>query len=331
MKDRDALSPIARRFLEANRRIERLMPILTPLGVALGFLFPGTLVLLRPYIPYLFGFMTLSGALKLRAADLGRSVRSPLPVLLFFLFAHLVMPLAALALGRLLNPGNPDITAGFVLLFSIPTAVSGFIWITIFRGASALSLALILLDTLAAPFLVPATVAFLLGTGISLDMTGMAVSLLAMVVLPTALGVGLNELSKGEVPRAASPYLGVPAKACLFLVVAANSAAVAPQVDFSDIRVWTTALQALGLGFLGFLLGRIAGLLGRLDRERTTALVFAVGLRNISAAATLAIAFFPKEAALPSILGMVFQQTMAALAGKFLLGSSRADRRSTAP
>jgi BASS family bile acid:Na+ symporter len=303
-----------------NRRLENLMPFLTPTGVTLGFLFPAVFVQLRPFIPLLFGAMTLSGAIKLRAKDLGAAAVSPIPVITFFVSAHVVMPFVAFFVSRLLLPNDPEATAGFVLLFSIPTAAAGFIWVSIFRGDGALALALLLLDTLLAPFVVPLATTVFLGTSVSLDPWGMAVSLGGMIVFPTILGVVLNEASRGVIPREVSPYLAPLAKMLLVLVVSANAAAVAPTVDFSNARVWAVALTGLLLAGCGFALGRLMGFVPGINEERKRSLVFTIGLRNISAAATLAIAFFPEAAALPAILGMIFQQTLAAVFGRILLG-----------
>jgi predicted Na+-dependent transporter len=63
---------------------------------------------------------------------------------------------------------------------------------------------------------------------------------------------------------------------------------------------------------------RLAGFLFRLRQDQRRTLFFAGGLRNISVAAAMAIQFFPETAALPAILGIVSQQTIAALMGKSL-------------
>jgi predicted Na+-dependent transporter len=70
---------------------------------------------------------------------------------------------------------------------------------------------------------------------------------------------------------------------------------------------------------LGFVCGKIIGLLGKANRARQAALIFSVGLHNTSAAMTLGIEFFPGPAALPAVLGIIFQQTIAAIMGRLLL------------
>jgi predicted Na+-dependent transporter len=152
-----------------------------------------------------------------------------------------------------------------------------------------------------------------------MDMWGITIALLLMVVFPTIVGVSLNETTKGAAPKLLSPYLGPFSKFCLVLVIAANTAAIAPQLHVTDPKVWSIGGVSILLVASGFLLSKLMGILGRLSPERRTSLFFAGGLRNISAAATLAIEFFAPEAALPCILGMLFQQVLAALMGRLLL------------
>ncbi|GHV54601.1 hypothetical protein AGMMS49579_15500 [Spirochaetia bacterium] len=302
-----------------NARFEKLMPVLTPFGVALGFLLPQVFVHLRPYIPWIFGLITLSGALKLKAREFVLTLRHPMPILFAFVSAHILMPLAALFFTNLVFPGDADTISGYVLLYSAPTAVAGFIWVSIFRGDNALALALILLDTIAAPLVVPGTMSLLLGTRVALDMTGIAISLVMMVVIPTIIGVAANEISRGKAPQVISPYLNPLAKVCLILVIAANASVVAPKIRFDEPKVWLVAGMCIFFAALGYVLSKIVGIVCRLSPEKRVTIFFSAGLRNISAATTIAIEFFPEAAALPALLGIVFQQVMAATMGRLLL------------
>jgi predicted Na+-dependent transporter len=302
-----------------NRQLERLMPVLTPSGVFLGFLFPQVFIYLRPLVSWLFAIMTLSGALKLRVRELGMTLRRPLPILLFFLASHALLPLAVLFISGIFFAGDADTISGYILVYAAPTAVSGFIWVSIYRGDNALALAVILLDTLAAPVIVPGTVSLLLGTRIALDMSGIALSLIMMVVIPTIIGIAVNEFSRGKAPPLIVPYLNPAAKVCIILVIAANASAIAPQVHPEDPKVWAIGALCIGLSVIGYFLSKLVCVLGRLSPPKRVSIFFAVGLRNISAATTIAIEFFPEAAALPAILGIVFQQTMAAVMGKLLI------------
>jgi predicted Na+-dependent transporter len=303
-----------------NRRLELLMPVLTPSGVILGFLLPMVFIKLRPFIPWLFSLMTLSEALKLQVKDLRRAVQEPLPILFFFLSAHIVMPVAVLLMSKLLFRDDADTISGYILLFSVPTAVSSVIWVSIYQGDHALTLTIILLDTLAAPLVVPGTVSVLLGTQVSLDVTGTALSLICMVVVPTIIGVTVHEVSRGKIPPLITPYLHPLAKFSVVSVIAANASAVAPHVHLDDPKVWLIAVSCILFVFFGYSCAKLIGIFGRLNPEKRVALFFVTGLRNISSATTIAIEYFPEAAALPALLGIVFQQTIAAIMGKIFLG-----------
>jgi tagaturonate reductase len=298
--------------------MEHLIPVTTPLSIVIGILLPSVFIHLRPYVPWLFGVMTFSGALKLRAAEFGETIRSPAPILLYFVSSHLLMPVIAMLVTSLFFT-NQDISAGFVLLFSGPTAVSGIIWVSIFKGDKALCLTLILLDTLLAPLVVPGTVSLLMGAKTTMDMSGIAVSLLFMVVIPTIIGVILNEASRQRLPVTVSPYLDPSAKICLMLVIAANAAAAAPGVRLDDPLIWKIALVVILLTIAGFLIIKLVSVIGKCRAEKGITMIVSGGLRNNSAVMTIAVTFFPEAAALPTLLSIVFQQTIAAIMGKLFV------------
>jgi len=295
------------------------MPVLTPLGVVLGFFLPGVFIQLRPFVPWFFGVLTLSGALKLRVAEFGGTLRNPLPILACFVSAHILMPVCAVFAASCFFSSSPDTVAGYALLFSGPIAVSSFIWTVMFLGDKALCLTMILLDTLLAPLVVPGTVSLLMGTKVALDMSGIAISLILMVVVPTIIGVTLNETSRGKIPALICPWLNPLSKILLMLVIAANASPVAKIIRIDDTTVWKIAALCIALSAFGFVVSKLTGVVVKCNSEKTAALFFSGGLRNISAVTTIAVSFFPEAAALPALLGIVFQQTIAALMGKALL------------
>ncbi|GHV96321.1 hypothetical protein AGMMS50293_26410 [Spirochaetia bacterium] len=302
-----------------NRGLERLMPIIPPLAVVMGFLLPHIFIHLRPLITLLFGLMTYSGALKLRTREFGSVIRHPMPMILCFISIHVIMPLIAMLVSSLFFKGDSDTIAGFILLYSGPTAVSGFIWVSMFRGDPALCLTLILLDTMLAPLVIPGTVSILMGTKVTINMTGIAVSLCLMVVIPTILGVATNELSRGKIPSLVTPYLSPLSKICLAGVIAANSAPIARQLHFDEPRIWGIAALCILLAIISYMLSKLTGIAGRMNPEKQVSIFFAGGLRNISAVTTIAVDFFAQGAVLPALLGIMFQQTLAAVMGRLLM------------
>ena len=303
-----------------NRLLDRAMPVYAPLGVVLGVLFPSFFLGFRPFIPWIFGIITLAGALKLQARELVKAVSTPLPLLFFFISSHVIMPLTVFLVSSLLFPNDPDIVSGYVLLYSVPTAVTSSIWVLIFKGDLALGLTLILLDSLLAPVVVPGTVKLLLGTSISLDITGLTISLIFMVAIPTIIGVTLNETSRGKIPSRVNPWISPISKFCITLVVAPNAAAAAPQIHPENPLLWAVVALCICFSAMGFSFGKLLGLTGKFSKEKQTTLFFTAGFRNTSAAMTLATGFFPGSAALPAVLGIMFQQMIAGIMSRIMLG-----------
>jgi predicted Na+-dependent transporter len=301
-----------------NNFLGHFIPITTPLAVVFGFLFSDVFSFLRPFVPWLFAVMTFSGAIRLKASELTDAVKKPIPIFLFFFTSHVIMPITALFLSSFFIT-NHDIITGFVILFAGPTAVSGFIWVIILKGDKALWLSLILLDTALAPIVVPVTVYLLRGADVIMDTSGIVISLLFMVVIPTIIGVTINEVSKGKAPEVIGHVLDPLSKIFLMCVIAANTSAVASFIRFNDPVVWKTAIFCILLTTTGFLLARLNGIIGKCNDERKTALIISGGLRNNSAVMTIAVTFFPEMTVLPTLLSIIFQQTIMAIMGRVMI------------
>lgn len=98
-------------------------------------------------------------------------------------------------IGHLLFPGNANYITGMVLEFSVPTAVISLMWVSIYNGNSPLSLSLVVIDTILAPFLIPAALKILVGSSVKMDTMGMMKELVFMIALPAVLAMCLNEVS----------------------------------------------------------------------------------------------------------------------------------------
>ena len=299
------------------------MPVFVLLGVFLGVTMSRYFIILSPYAPWLLGFMILAGALKLEVRELGKTLITPKPLILYFFTAHILIPLIVFFISSYVFKFEPETISGFILLYAVPTAISSFVWITVFRGNAALSLTLILLGSILAPLIVPGTVRLFLGTGINIDTTGMIILLIYMVVIPTIIGVSVNEFSRGKIPAILSPWFSPLSKICLFIVIAANTAPVAPQIRFDNPRLWLVLAGCLTFNILGFACGKLTCVLGKLNREQQVAIFFASSMRNIGTALALAVEFFPPAAALPAVLAILFQHTNAALMGRIFWGKTK--------
>ena len=303
---------------QLNKFLEKFMPFLTPIGVLVGLIGAIWLHNLSFIVPWIFAAMTFSGSIGSNFRDLQRVLMHPQPIVVNLLILHLVMPLLGWAAGAMFFPGDELTQTGFVLLFVIPTGVVSLVWVTIYRGNLALTLALILLDTLISPLIVPLSLSWIVGAKVHMEPLDIMGGLLWMVVLPSLFGMLLNQWTKGKIKTKWGPNLAPFSKIGLFVVVAINSSVVAPYLKNFDFKLLKIFIIALVLAAFGYIAGWLVAHWMKWNREVTIALTINSGMRNLSAGAVLAISFFPPPVAIPVIAGMLFQQILAALFGQRL-------------
>lgn len=269
------------------------MAFVTPACLLTGVLFPDIAKHGVPYVTYAFAFMTFIGALKSRFRDVADVFKRPLPLILMLLILHVLGPVAACGLGHLLFPGNMNYITGMVLEFSVPAAVISLMWVSIYNGNSPLSLSLVVIDTILAPFLIPAVLKLLVGSSAKMDTVGMMKELVFMIALPAVLAMCLNEVSMERLWRSGRKMLAHFSKMCLIFVVTSNSSKVSPYMKHLNGERLEVAAAILVLAAGGYAIGWIIAILTRQNKEATVSMIYGSGMRNISAGAVIAGAYFP--------------------------------------
>jgi len=300
---------------QLNKALEKFMPLLTPTAVLTGILLHESLGRYSYLVPWIFAWMTFAGSLSSNFQDLQRVIKHPQPILANFSVLHLIMPVLAWICGQWLFPGDVLTQTGLILMFAIPTGVVSMVWVSIYRGAVALTLSLILLDTLLSPFIVPLTLSLSVGAKVNMDSWALMKGLLWMVVIPSLIGMTLNQATRGKVKEKWSANLAPFSKIGLFIVVAINGSVLAPYLEHPDWKLLKIIVVAFVLAVIGYIAGLLISRALKWERDVTVALMFNSGMRNLSAGAVLAIAYFPPPVATPVIAGMLFQQIMASLFG----------------
>lgn len=309
-------------FYIINKRLNRMMGILTPIGVCIGLLLGEKVSCYKPVVTYLFAFVTFSGALGMKASDFTYLRRKPAPVALAIACSHIIMPLVVYCLGSIMFQDRKDTVTGFILLYSNPTAVVSYIWCSIYMGNEILSLSLILLSTILAPVITPLAVKILTATDVQIDTTGMMISLLYMVVIPSICGVLINTITKGKAESDVNPYLKPFTKVALILVSIINTSQVSGQLSIG-LSLFEILIVNVGLAFFGFYLGYFMARMFRLSEQDVVSLSYSVGLRNISAALVLAVSFFPPDSSIPVLIGITIQQVIASFFGTAMFGRKK--------
>lgn len=301
-----------------NKFIEKWMALVTPACLVFGVLFPQIAKYGVPFVPFVFAFITFTGALKSQFRDVANVFKTPWALLIVMVLLHLVIPGVACGLGNLIFPDNSNLITGIVLEFAVPTAVVSLMWVTIYSGNNAMSLALVVIDTVLAPFLIPATLHVMVGSRVQIDVTQMMRQLIFMVALPAVLAMTLNQCSKGKAQKVLPSKLAPFSKMALIFVVASNSSGVVPYIRHMNLERMKVTGVILLLAAGGYAIGLLIARLMHQDRETQISMMYGAGMRNISAGAVIAATSFPGEVLFPVMIGTLFQQVLAALYGKIV-------------
>lgn len=296
--------------------IGRHLVVIVLCCLAAGILLPQAFAPLRSAVPTFFAIMSFQSALGITLRGLKDAVVHPLAIVLALVYVHVLSPLIAFLVGTALFGADSDLVVGIVLEYCVPVATSSIMWVAMYRGNLAIALATLLVSVLASPFAVPLTLHLLFGTVVEVNALGMVLDMLYMVVVPSVVGIVVNEATHGLGTRTLSASLMPLARLMLVVIIATNSSAI------SDFVFHLTPQLAGVLVFVGlfasfnFLMGAALAYVFRQRRERAVAMLFQSGMRNISAGAVLAMQYFPPASLFAVMAGVLFQQVLAALFGK---------------
>lgn len=303
--------------LTFNAQFEKWMFLIIPCSLILGFVFERYLGPYVPAVPYLFAFVTLTMAMGCGLAQLRGVMKRPGIMVLTFLLAHVLSAGIAYAAGSAIFGADSPYVVGLVLFTIIPLGVSSVLWVGMSGGSVPLMLAMVVLDSLLSPLVVPAGIHLFFGKGVEVEAGPLMLDLTILIVLPTVIGVALHEWSKGRIAEQAKPVAAPISKLCFVSVVALNASAIAPYVE--DLKHDMAMLVPIVIVLVGvcYAIGFLftAGLR---DRETQTTVSYATGMRNISLGIVLAMGYFSPLAAVPVVLSILIQQPVATAHHYFL-------------
>ena len=285
---------------------------------------------LKPIVPTLFAFMTFQGALSNTFHQVAEVFRRPLHLILALFVSAVLIPIAAYAMGSLFFGSNPNLVCGIVLEYSVPVAVTAFMWISMFGGNGPLALTIILTSSVISPVTIPLTLKLLLDATVSIDVPSMMQDMAFMIAIPAVLGIVINELTRGWGHEKLSPALSPACKFMMMGVIASNSTAMSEYVLHMNTVRLEVALFILVFAISGFVVGFLVARALHLPYSETTTMCFTCGMRNISSGAVIATQYFPGEVVFPVMCGTLFQQVLASTIGHLferLTGEERAKQR----
>lgn len=302
------------------------MQLIVPACVALGVLFPQQIGVLKPFVPTLFALMTFQGALSNTFKQIADVFRRPLPLLIVLFVSAVAIPFTAHLLGSLFFGDNPNLVCGIVLEYSVPVAVTAFMWISMFGGNGSLALTIILVSSVISPVTIPLTLKLMLGATVAVDIPKMMGDMAFMIAVPALAGMLVNQASHGWGHEKLSPALAPACKFMMMGVILSNSTAMSEYVLHMNAERFAVAFFILCFALFGFILGIVIARLLGLPYGDTATMCFTCGMRNISSGAVIATQYFPGEVVFPVMCGTLFQQILASVIGHLFEKLTRSER-----
>ena len=87
------------------------------------------------------------------------------------------------------------------------------------------------------------------------------------------------------------------------------------------------AVTILVLAAGGYAIGWLIAIFTKQNKQSTVSMIYGSGMRNISAGAVIAGAYFPAEVLFPVMIGTLFQQILAAFYGSLVRHVQTAQRK----
>jgi bile acid:Na+ symporter, BASS family len=298
--------------------------------------------------PILLAVLLFNAGLCARAQELGKLMRSPLP-LCAGVAANVVAPLLFISAVSVLmriwhNPEEvQQILTGLALVAAMPIAGASSAWAQNANGNLALSLGLILLTTLLSPILTPVAlhaVGFVTAGDYAEDLhelasDGAGAFLGAWVILPSLLGLAGHFVLGERRAALASPFVKLVNSAVLVILNYSNAALSLPKalsqpdLDFLAAILILVGALCVAMFAAGYFISRAL----RADRGTAASLMFGLGMNNNGAGlvlASLALQDHP-GVMLPIIMYNLLQHLVASLVDKALSRTGWSDDGAASP
>ncbi|KAI3428717.1 hypothetical protein D9Q98_007541 [Chlorella vulgaris] len=248
------------------------------------------------------GVLMLAMGLSLTKEDFRKCASNPTPILLGFLCQYTILPFLAVVISRLMNL-PPAFATGLILLGCCPGGQASNVATFVAHGDVALSVLMTAASTVAATVMTPTLTSLLAGAYIPVDGMALFMSTVQLVLLPTVLGLLLNEWFKKQVD-VIRPLMPLLALALTVVLCAVPVAQVADVLRASGLSACVPVILLHSCGYmLGYMLPRTLGF-----NEKTARTVsIETGMQSAAMGYALSTKHFADVlVAVPSSVSIVF-------------------------
>ena len=281
-----------------------------------GLLWPRPGQWLAPSISVLLALLMLVISLSFDARAVRVVLQRPSRQVLALFLVYVPMSLLGWLSGRWFF-GEGRLADGQSLLGMLPTDVSAPLLVLMAKGNVALAAVLNAVNTAFSPFIIPFLFLGLTGIPLEVPLWSIVLELMAIVLLPTVVGVGLRTRFTAAVARYDDVYAGAGALLYLLILAAVIGPNAQTILDYGWYA-WLIVAAALFLNIAGYLVGLCARFWVA-DRQDLIAYLFTVSKKEFSiAAAFVAASGLPAELAIPAVFFAIVQMLTSPLVARFL-------------
>ncbi len=291
------------------QRFTSLFPVWAILFSVVALFYPDIFMPYSSTIPLLLGIVMFGMGMTLSISDFLLVFKRPGVVLFGTAIQYILMPLIGFAISMAFSL-SPELTAGVVLLGSCPGGTASNVICYLAKGDVALSIVLTSVSTLLSFVATPLLTWIYIGQTVPVDVYGMVISILQIVIVPVAMGIGLNTLLGTRIDSVRHVFPAISVVTIVFII--------AIIMALNRETVMTAGLLVISVVVIHNLLGLAGGyglskLAGFTEIEART-ISFEVGMQNSGLSVALAIEHFSEIAALPGALFSIWHN----ISGSFL-------------
>ncbi|GAA1729607.1 bile acid:sodium symporter family protein [Aeromicrobium alkaliterrae] len=278
-------------------------------------------------LPVALAIIMFGLGLSLTTDDFVRVARSPKAVVVALVLQILVLPVVAFGLVTAFDL-DPLLAVGVMLLAASPGGTTANLFSHLFRGDVALNVTLTAVNSVLAAVTIP------LITNVAIDyfdadgelglQLGKVVQVIAIVLVPVAIGMVVRSRSEAFADRADRP---VRIFSIVVLVAVSVGAILGERENIADyvqqvgIVAGLFCLISLSLGYAG---ARVL----RLDHAQAVASSMEIGIHNTTIALTIALSVLDStEVAIPAAVYSILMYVLATAFGFAITAGRRGDER----
>ncbi len=267
-----------------HRFFSRYFQHLLVLGIILGLVLPIDFTRFSVVMAPMLGVIVFASSFKADVHDFVRTSYGQ--VIAFVIVRFVVLPVAFWAI---VAPFSPLLAAGVLLVALTPTGVASLGVASVSGGNVGTSIAILLVLSLTAPFLVPSVMRIVLQRTIEFDVIGLFRTLFFTVFIPLVLTIPVRRVRpvsnwlRENGPEIASPLVAV----LTTLGVGHQRAAILE----NPVQIVIPALLGVALYTVHYLVGWHFP--GSRTREARTSLSVASGVNNLTIAIVVGVLYFP--------------------------------------